>query len=106
MNGDDDDDDDDDTDGSGIYSPITASGSIVVNGIYASCFSAIKGYQAQQVIHSFIMQIYSSLEWFEENYFELKWLKGAEEGRIPHIVWGVFKLAKFVIPESLHYAYN
>lgn len=41
---------------SGIYSPITSHGTIVVNGVYASCYSSFENHLAQKTIHSALIK--------------------------------------------------
>jgi len=45
----------------GIFSPITQSGSILVNGVHASCYSTVENHLLQKTLHSFVLNVSKSI---------------------------------------------
>ncbi|CAJ0570120.1 unnamed protein product, partial [Mesorhabditis spiculigera] len=42
----------------GIYAPVTVSGSIVANGILASCFAEVESHTMQKLLYDFVSMVY------------------------------------------------
>jgi hypothetical protein len=43
----------------GIYSPMTVDGSIVANGVLASCFSQVESHSMQKIVYDLLIDVHS-----------------------------------------------
>lgn len=46
----------------GIYSPITPQGTLVVDGVYVSCYATMENHFAQYMLHLFFVQIHRAVK--------------------------------------------
>jgi len=67
----------------GIYSPLTASGSIVVDGVLASCYSSVESEGLQKFMFSYISAIKDLLP-----------MGGSNDMSTPHLVYAFLDVAK------------
>ncbi|CAJ0610585.1 unnamed protein product [Cylicocyclus nassatus] len=77
----------------GIYSPMTSNGKIIVNGIYASCHNIIESYSLQNTFFSYVETMRRWYSWLFED------CQNASE--LPTGMNTLITLMDYVIPRSL-----
>ncbi|CAD6192250.1 unnamed protein product [Caenorhabditis auriculariae] len=76
----------------GIYSPMTVEGSLVADGVLASCFSHLESHTLHKVVFDFMMVVY--------NFFGLISERPVSVQPIPNFVTFVQQLSSHVLPFS------
>ncbi len=63
----------------GIYSPITADGYLVVDGVQTSCYSSVENHQLQHNFFTFLRSIYESVKGLFDQFGAKTWHWNAGE---------------------------
>ncbi|KAE9552918.1 hypothetical protein FO519_003860 [Halicephalobus sp. NKZ332] len=74
----------------GIYSPMTVEGSLVANGVLASCFSQIESHGTQKLAYDFLFRIYNFFGYMKEAFVETQ--------EIPSMLNYIHVLSRHVLP--------
>ncbi|CAJ0959702.1 unnamed protein product, partial [Mesorhabditis belari] len=80
----------------GIYSPITVEGSIIVDGVLASCFAQVESHSTHKVLYDFTHWVYKT---FSLTSTTTTW---SEVFPLPRLVHYMHELSRHVLPFSKH----
>lgn len=88
----------------GVFSPITSQGTIVVNGIQASCYSSVENQAVQRTVHSLLIKANHLAQSIRQ------WMSGKstekvrmEDDNIPASLAFLLGIGKFVLPSNINY---
>ncbi|VDO19058.1 unnamed protein product [Heligmosomoides polygyrus] len=76
----------------GIFSPMTADGALVVDGILSSCFSQVESHTVQKIVYDFLV--------YAHEFFGLSPGRNAARQGIPSFINYVHELSHVFLPFS------
>lgn len=86
----------------GIYAPMTRTGTIVVNGIMASCHNIVK---SQSFVHT-LLQFVQTVEQSTRNFFSSFNPNTENEIRVPTSIDFLHRIAKYFLPEYVYESHH
>lgn len=87
----------------GIFSPITSSGTIIVNGIHASCYSTVENHLLQHSVHKLLIKLWRFISPILNIFGHSKEtvLFNERVDDVPPVLLYIFEIAKLVLPSTL-----
>ncbi|VDK46498.1 unnamed protein product [Anisakis simplex] len=83
----------------GIYSPITVEGSIVTDGVLASCFSQVESHFVQKLVYDFMMLFYRTFDYCHFLHF-IQWSTSLTHPiqHLPSFIQFIHHISRYIVP--------
>jgi len=89
---------------SGVFSPITGQGTIMVNDIQTSCYSSVENQAVQRTVHSILIKANRAVQSIREllNGKSVTKKSGMEVDDIPSTLAFLLEIGKFILPSHIY----